>query len=169
MSGALKLYELTQQHRELERLLDGEELPPEVIHDTLEALEGDIEAKATSVAHLVLNLDSFAEQVAALAEATKKRSERIARRAESIRNYLLLNMQATGIKKIEAPEFTIAVRANPAVVEIEDYAVVPEKYMVTPEPPPARPDKKALAVALKEGEVIPGVWLRQGEHLSIKI
>jgi hypothetical protein len=167
--NSLKLYELTQQHRQLETLMDSEELPAEVIRDTLEALEGEIQAKATSVAHLVLNLENFSDQIAAMAEATKKRSERIQRRAESIRSYLLLNMQASGIKKIESPEFTIAVQANPPGVEIEDDAVLPERFMVTPEPPPPRPDKKALIAALKAGEEIKGAWLRTGEHLRIRV
>lgn len=167
--NSLKLYELTDQHRQLEKLLDSDDLPVEVVRDTLEALEGDIEAKSTSVAHLILNLESFADEINRVAEATAQRAARIKRRADSVRAYLLLNMQATDIKKIEAAQFTIAVRANPPSVEIDELAVLPEQYMVTPSAPPPRPDKKALATALKEGATIPGVWLRQGEHLSIKV
>ena len=48
------LYELTTQHRELEALADTtDDLPPEVIRDTLEALEGTIQQKAISVAAFV--------------------------------------------------------------------------------------------------------------------
>jgi hypothetical protein len=167
--SALKLYELTAQHRELEKLLDGDEVPAEVVRDTLEALEGDITAKSTSVAHVILNLEAFADQIKAAADAMTERAARVRRRAESVRAYLLLNMQATGIRKIEAPQFTIAVQNNPASVEIDELAVVPPQYMVTPPPPPPKPDKKALVAALKAGETIPGVWLRQGEHLRIKV
>ena len=48
--SALKLYEIVRQHRELEQLADSGDVPAEVIRDTLEALEGDIEAKSVSVA-----------------------------------------------------------------------------------------------------------------------
>jgi hypothetical protein len=167
MSG-LKLYELVAQHRQLEVLLESDELPAEVIRDTLEGIEGSIELKAKSVAHLVLNLESFADEIKRVADETAARAARIKRRADGIRNYLLLNLQASGISRVEAPEFTIAVRKNPAAVEIDDTAIVPSEYMVTPETPPPRPDKKLLAAALKAGAEIPGVWLKQGEHLSIK-
>ncbi len=70
--------------------------------------------------------------------------------------------------KVECPEFTIAVRKNPEAVEIDDPEQVPSEYMVTPEPPPPRPDKKAIKDALKAGAEIPGCWLRQGERLEIK-
>jgi hypothetical protein len=166
---AIKLYELTQQHRALEKLLDGDDVPTEVVRDTLEALEGDIEAKSTSVAHLILNLESFSDEIKRVADATAERAARVQRRAESIRAYLLLNLQTCGITKVEAPEFTISVRKNPAAVAISDLAVVPSEYMVTPPPPPPRPDKAKLKEALKGGVTIPGVWLEQGEHLSIKV
>jgi Gp157 protein len=169
MSTSLKLYELTSQHKQLEALLDSEELPVEVIKDTIEALEGDIEAKSKSIAHVILNLESFSGQVVEAAEAMRQRGERIRRRAESIRQYLLLNLEASGIRQLECPEFTISVRYNPPAVEIGDLAVIPPEYMVTPEPPPPRPDKKALAAALKAGITVNGVWLRQGEHLVINV
>jgi len=163
------LYELTAQYREaLAVLTDNDELPPEVIRDTMEALSGSLELKATNVAKFVLGLEAEAAAIEAAAEAIHQRSVRRKKRAESIRAYLLLNLQASGISRIECPEFTIAIRKNPPAVEMDDFAVVPEQYMFTPEPPPPRPDKKLLAAALKAGEQIPGVWMRQGEHLSIK-
>ena len=163
------LYELTAQYREaLAVLTDNDELPVEVIRDTLEGLSGSIELKSTNVAKFVLGLEAEAAAIEAAAEAIHQRGVRRKKRAESIRAYLLLNMQSCGIAKIEAPEFTIAIRKNPPAVEIDELATVPEQYMFTPEPPPPRPDKKLLAAALKAGEQIPGVWLRQGEHLSIK-
>jgi hypothetical protein len=163
------LYELTAQYREaLAVLTDNDELPVEVIRDTLESLSGSIELKSTNVAKFVLGLEAEAAAIEAAAEAIHQRGVRRKKRAESIRAYLLLNLQTSGISRVECPEFTIAIRKNPPAVEMDDFAVVPERYMFTPEPPAPRPDKKLLAAALKAGEQIPGAWLKQGEHLSIK-
>jgi len=163
------LYELAGTYRTaLAALAENEDLPPDLIRDTLDGLVGDIEVKATNVAKFVLGLEAESEAMEVAAAAMKERAARRKRRADGIRNYLLLNMQLSQIKKIECPEFTLAVRANPPAVEIDSLAVIPPEYMVTPEPPPPRPDKKLLAQALKGGATIPGVWLKTGEHLSIK-
>ncbi len=165
------LFQLTAEYRELERLEPSEDLPAEVIRDTLEALGGDLEAKATNVARFVLNVESVAEAIESAAKAMKERAAKARRRADSIREYLLANMQAAGITKIEAVEFTLAVRKNPPAVVIDDAEQIPDAYMVIPppEPPPEpRPDKKAIADALKAGTDVPGTHLERGDRLEIK-
>lgn len=57
MSGPA-LYELVAQHKSLEYLATSEDLPPEVVRDTLDGLEGELRDKAVSVAHFILNLES---------------------------------------------------------------------------------------------------------------
>ena len=46
----MKLFEITQQFRELEKLELDDDIPPEVIRDTLEGLTGDFTEKAVQVA-----------------------------------------------------------------------------------------------------------------------
>lgn len=162
------LYELTQQHRELERLADGDELPAEVIRDTIEGLEGTIQEKAVSVAAFIRNVEANAEMVAEAARQLADRARRMANRADQVRAYLLFNLQATGITKIESHEFTIAVRNNPESVRVADGAELPaEFYVAVPQPPP-RLDKTALKAALKAGRQIDGCWLEAGQRLEIK-
>ncbi len=168
MSTLPALYEIAQQYHELALLADADDLPPEVIRDTLEGLQGTLEAKATNVAKFVLGLEAEAKMIDEAAEAMRKRAELRRRRAENIRNYLLFQLQQVGIMKIECPEFRIAVRKNPEAVEINNPEEVPAEYMVTPPAPPPHPDKAAIKAALKAGAEIPGCWLRQGERLEIK-
>jgi hypothetical protein len=57
-------------------------------------------------------------------------------------------------------------------VIIADETAIPAEYMVTPEPPPppaARPDKKAIAAALKAGKEVPGAYREQFERLEIAL
>lgn len=168
----MKLYELTAQYRALETLEVSEDLPPDVIRDTLEGLTGELQDKATNVAMFIRNLESTAEAIDEAAETMRKRGARLRERAQSLQQYLLLNMQACGITKIESPFFTLAVKKNPPTVIVTDEEAIPAEYMVTPDPPPPppkRPDKKAIAVALKAGQEVPGAYSERFERLEISL
>lgn len=166
--SALTLYQIAGQYRELETLSVSDDLPPDVIRDTLEGLTGDLEVKATNVAYFTRNLEATADMIEEAARAMQDRAKRLRKRADSVRQYLLYNMQVAGIRKIEAPEFTLAIRTNPPAVVIRDGIELPDEFMVQPEPPPPRPDKKRIAEALKAGRSVEGCWLEQGERLEIK-
>ena len=164
-----KLYEIANAYKDLALLAETDDIPAEAIRDTLESLSGDLEAKSTNIAKFILGLEAEAKMIDEAAKAMQARAERRRRRAESIRNYMLFQLQQAGVTKVECPEFTIAVRKNPEAVEIDDPEQVPTEYMVTPEPPPPRPDKKAIKDALKAGTPVRGCWLRSGERLEIKV
>lgn len=168
----MKLYELTAQYRSLEALEASEDIPPDVIRDTLEGLTGELQDKATNVALFIRNLESTADAIDEAAETMRKRGARLRERAQSLQQYLLLNMQSCGITKIESPFFTLAVKKNPPSVIITDEEAIPDEYMVTPEPPPPppkRPDKKAIAAALKAGKEVPGAYSERFERLEIAL
>lgn len=161
------LYQLVTQHRALE-VLDAEEVDEQTLADTLEALEGEIEIKARSCAAHIQNLDAFAEMVKDASKKLAERAARIERKSDWLRSYLLHQMRGAGLTKIKAPEFTVSIRKNPAAVLIAEHASIPAEYMVQPEPPPPRPDKKKLKEALEHGAVIDGVALEQTERLDIR-
>lgn len=168
----IKLYELTEQYRSLEILGASEDLPAEVIRDTLDALEGDVKAKSVNVGLFIRNLESTAEAIEEAAKAMKERADRAKKRAESLKDYLLFNMQACGITKIESEYFTLNVRNNPASVVIDDANQIPHEYLkqaLPPPPPPPTIDKKKISDDLKEGVYIPGVHLEQKQRLEIRL
>jgi hypothetical protein len=165
--GMKPLFALVEQYRELERL-DVEEIDEQTLADTLEALQGEITVKATNCALFARNIETFAATVDDAALQMAERAKRLRRKADSIRGYLLNQMRGAGISKIQAPEFTVSIRKNPAAVHIAPDAAIPLEYWVTPEPPPARPDKRKLAEALKAGTAIDGVTLEQTERLEIR-
>jgi Siphovirus Gp157 len=165
----LSLYELTNQYRALLDLADSDDLPQEVIRDTLEGLAGSIEDKAVAVAKFIRNLEVHADAIDVCAANMNQRANRIRKRAERVRAYLLFNMQAASVTKVECPEFVITRRENPPAVCLREGVELPAEFMVTPEPPPPKPDKKKLADALKRGEQIDGAWLERGERLDIKV
>ena len=164
----MKLYELSVQHQQLMKLDGSDDIPAEVIRDTLEGLEGEIQDKAHSIAQMIENLDAEADAIMEASKALRERSCRVTRRAEEMRGYLMFQLLACGMQKLKFTEFTISVRDNPEAVRINDDAEIPAQFMVTPEPPPPAPDKKALKAALKDGAEIKGVWLERGQRLEIK-
>ena len=165
----LALYELATQLRQLEALSDSDDLPAEVIADTLEALEGSFEDKAAAVGKFVLSLQANAQAVKDAAAAMKERSARIERRADQLKAYLLLHLQGTQRRKIERPDIVLRVQMNPPGVTIIDEAAIPAEYWVQPEPPPKRVDKKAILAVMKAGKDVPGAAMDQGEHLRISV
>jgi hypothetical protein len=168
----VRLYELTGKYRSLELLEESDDLPAEVIRDTLEGLEGDIQEKATNVGLFVRNLDSVADSIDEAAEKMGRRAVKLRKRAQSLRDYLLLNMQACGISKIQSPYFTLSVRNNPPSVVVDNAEEIPEEYKRTPPPAPppvAVPDKAKIAKAIKNGEEVPGAHSEQGQRLEISL
>lgn len=180
------LYEIVAQYRSLEALEASEDLPPEVIRDTLEGLTGDLTIKATNVAKFILNSEAMADAVEGASKQMKARADRIRKRAESVREYLKVNMQGAGITKIEAIEFALALKKNPPAVIIEDESKIPLVFRPFPPPPPAPVrtiDKKAIADALKAHaklveaateespappSPVPGAHLEQAMRLDIR-
>lgn len=163
-----QLYVLTSQLRDLERLADESDIPPEALLDTVEALTGEIELKAQNIGQLVGNLAATAEAIDGAIADMKARKARIERHADWLKGYLQSNMQASGITKISCPYFTLSIRKNPPKVVITDPGKIPCDLYVYPPAPEPYPDKKAIAERLKGGDQIEGAHLEQGERLEIK-
>lgn len=164
------LYELAHSYREAADKLADLDLPPEVIEDTLESLDlsTDLQVKATNTAMVIRNIEA---SVAAIKEAETQMAARrkaLENRAGRIKDYLLANMMLAGVQKIECPYFKLAVRDNPASVEVYEPGLVPTEFMRQPEPPPPAPDKTAIKDALKAGQEVPGCKLTVGKRLEIK-
>ena len=89
-------------------------------------------------------------------------------RQDRFNSYLLENMNALSIKKIETPVGSVTVAKSPLSVEITDESKVPEKYktqVIT-----TKIDKTKIKNDFKEtGEVIEGVqYNTNNTHLLFK-
>lgn len=168
----MKLYELTAQYKSLETLEASEDLPAEVIRDTLDGLQGDLQVKSTNVGYFIRNLEATADAIDEAAKTMRERAERARKRAQSLKDYLLFNMQACDITKIECEHFTLKVVNNPPSVIIDNEADVPEEFWRQPPQPPMPPkviDKRALGDAIKTGRQVPGAHSEQRQRLDIKL
>lgn len=170
--NSLALWELSSQHQALATLMESDDLPGEVIRDTIESLEGDIHFKAVGCGHVIMNLEAASIAIADAAAKQLVRSQRLAKRAASLRAYLQFHLEVCGISKIEHTDFVLRLVNNTPSVIIDDPRQIPVEFMRTPEPePPPQPvpDKPALAKALKEGIEVPGAHLFRGQRIDISL
>ena len=158
-----KLYELTNDLKAIE----SEDFDEQTLKDTLEAVEGEFNDKALSIAKLVENLNGDTSTIDAEIKRLQARKAAITNKQKQLRDYLLFNMQESGITKIDCPLFKISLRKGVEKVVIDNEARIPDEFakveVVT------KIDKNEVKKQLKSGIEIPGARLERGETtLSIK-
>jgi hypothetical protein len=165
----LALYEIADQYMiDLGRLADMEDIDEQTLADTLEGLSGDLEVKSTAVAQFICNLESNAEAIKKAEAMMAERRKKIESRANNIREYLLKNLQRTGISKIESVFFNITVRENPESLIVDAQADIPPEYYTQPPLPEPVLDKIKLKAAIKAGCDFLGARLERKMRLDIK-
>jgi hypothetical protein len=171
MAQTPSLYTLSTQYVALlEKLSDGDH-DAQTVADTIEStgIVDDISTKAQGVELVARSLEQFDAPIDAEIERLTALKTRRQNAASHLREYLLHEMNRMGIKRIECPFFTIAIRDNPPAVEVFDERQIPKQFMRTPPPKPvvAVPDKPAIGKALRAGQDVPGARLRQGQRIAI--
>lgn len=158
----MKLYEITPQLVELSNM----DASDEAVRDTLEAVQMEFNDKAVAIVKVAESLDADTSAIDAEIERLKARKQVIVNRKQQLRDYLLYNMEAAGIKKIDCPLFTVTLRQGVESVEIIDQSQIPNEY-VTVEVV-EKPDKTAIKAAIKSGKEVTGAILKRGAN-SIQI
>lgn len=158
--NTLKLYEITEQARALEKLAEDSDLTPDDIADTLEGIELEFNDKAVQVGNFLMNLDPFEQGLDAEIKRLQAKKKTLQGRRESVKDYLRRNMEEMGISKIECPAFTIRLKSAQPKVAIDEEGSLPDDYVNVKTS--ITPDKRAILKALKEGEEIPGARLENG-------
>lgn len=153
----MKLYELTGALADLSSM----DVSDEAVQNSLEEFKGEFTDKAIAIIKLSENLEADTTAIDAEIERLKARKQVIVNRKNSLREYLLHNMQAANINKIECPLFAASLRQGVESVEITEQSLLPDEFVsvevVT------KPDKNAIKAALKSGQDVPGAALVRGK------
>ncbi len=160
------LYEITGQYLELlDMLQNSDEIEGEILKDTLEGIEGELEVKAENYAKIIkeLTLDAkkFEEEKIRL-EANQKALES---RAKQLKEYLYKSMQITGKTKFKTDLFSFNIQKNGGQqpMTILPDVEIPSQYLKF------EPDNAKIREALKKGEELPFARLEEyGTHLVIR-
>ena len=162
-----KLYELTGQLKELERLVSENEAPLSEVEDTIKLIEGDFEEKAINLVKVIRNKEPDISIIDEEIKRLQQMKKNINVKAENLKEYLRHNMEANGINKIECPIFSITLKRAAELVKIIDDKLIPDEYVTIKTT--CHPDKARILKALKNGEQIKGAELSSAKPaLQIK-
>lgn len=136
-------------------------MEPEMIADTLDGIEWELEAKVEQILAVCKNESAYAE---ALKEESKRLAERAKaaeNRVSSMKDYVATSLETAGKKSLKAGIHQVTVRAPVESVEITDEGSLPPEYVeyVTT----VKADKLAIKHQLKAGNAIPGASLKLGK------
>lgn len=166
------LFQIVEQHRSLLALAESDaDLDQQTLADTLEGLEGDLTLKVQSVGRVIAHQDAMAKAMDEAAANIAIRAKRLRNRMDSLKNYLMVNMQAANLPKVDSPELVVSLKKNPPSVVVFDESLVPAEFKRTPPPAPPPvpvPDKAYIKEALKAGQDVPGCRLEQGMRVEVK-
>lgn len=159
------IYELTEAYRQLLELAEDQYTDQVVLADTMEALDGEIEAKADGYAKVI-------SELGAKAKAIKQEEDRLADRRKAIENNvrriketLERSMIAMDRRKLKTDLFSFNIQKNPPSLVIDKSEEVPEEFLI---PQPSKVDNAAIKKALTGGAEFDWCHLAQSESLRIR-
>lgn len=172
----MKLYEITENYRQLfETFDDCDELSDEEVQayfDTLEAIEGEFDVKAENIACFIKELNGEVDLLTAEINNLKARKSSKDKLIDRLKDMLVDNMQAVGIKKIDRPMAKLSLRNNAQSVTFKKESAFIEwakanncDFLRFKEP---EISKTAVKQALQNGEEIPGAELVRTVSVIIK-
>ena len=165
----MKLYELTKILTDLEYELDNGTMPLEEINARLDQFSVQFEFKAAQIAKMILNYESDMAQLKEEEQRLYNKRQALNGRVDSLKKYLLGNMEALGINSVNYETVRILVQENPySVGEVSLDALPPEFIRIIPEQKVA--DKQAILNHFKQtGEIPFGVFdISRTKRLVIK-
>jgi hypothetical protein len=166
----MRLYELAAEHELLLELAESAEPGDAALAAALEDVTAAIEQKCGGIGRVLAQLDADAAACANEAERLKTKALRISGNAENLRAYVLHQMVARNIEKVEGDTFTFKLVLNPERVEVDNIAIVPPEFKKTKVVETTAVDKRAVLKAYDggRGECVPGTSIHRGQRLVIK-
>lgn len=164
----MTIYELTDEYRMLLEMAGDEDVDPDVLADTMEAIEGELEVKAEGYGKVIRQLEADSAALKTEADRLSARKKSIDSSIDRMKAVLQRSMTACNKPKIETQLFKFTIRKNPpsVVMDLDDITKIPDKYLAWQDP---KIDKSKIKEDLKAGKDLNGIaHLEQGESLQIK-
>lgn len=161
----MTLYELTDEYLYLLELTEDPDTDPEVLADTMEALEGEIEYKADGYAKVIRQLEHDAAALDTELKRIRNRKSSLEANVTRLKTALKESMEATGKTKFKTELFSFGIQNNRASVVVDDWKQLPHDFLKFSDPVP---DKTAIYEALKDGFELNGAHLEQTTSLRIR-
>lgn len=163
-----KLYEITEDLMKLYEMASDPEVDAEVLADTIEAVEGELEAKADGYAKVMAQIDGDIATLKAEIDRLQARKKTMENSKERIKKALESAMIATGKTKFKTDLFSFGIQKNPPALKIaEDVDInsIPPEYIVFADP---TIDKNKVKEAIKGGAEFEWAHMESSEGLRIR-
>lgn len=123
------LYALADEYLEGLAILGDADVPPEVVFDTLEGMQGELSDKIDAVLAYAANLQAMAEARKAEADRLAKSAKTLASKVDNLHTYVQIALQRTGIRlPLVTSRFTVNLAKNPPSTEIVNAELLPAIY-----------------------------------------
>ena len=162
------LYEITGRYLTIMDMLADSDLDPQMLADTMEGIEGELEVKCQNYAMVLKNLEGDVEaldnEIRRLTSRKKTLENNIKRMKEAVRDAMI----TTGKTKFKTELFSFSVQNNPAsvVLDTEDLDTLPDEFIRIKK----EADKTAIKAALLAGDqkLAGYAHIEQGKSLRIR-
>jgi len=160
-----KLYELTEMYQNISNLIE-EDADNETLEKALDEITDNIQMKAENMAKLIKSIEGNINALKDEEKRLQAKRKALENKVVNIKEYLENQLKAMGLKKVQGNLFTVSIQKNPQSVNILNEDLIPEKFkeVVTT----TKIDRRELLLALKEGQEIEGVEIKQTESLRIR-
>ncbi len=159
------LYLLTEQFMQLLHMADEEMFDQQIIKDTLEGVEGEIEEKADSYVKVMKSLEGDVVCIDAEIERLKTRKKTLVNNIDAMKTNLEGAMMLTGKTKFKTTLFSYNIQKNAPSLEVLDETMVPTKFLIPQEP---KLDRVAMLKYIKENGEQSWGRTKQTESLRIR-
>lgn len=127
----MTLYELTEDYKRLLTMAETEELDDEALMDTLEGIQGEIEAKADGYAMVIAELNADLDKIDKEIARLNERAKVIENNKERLKAKLFGAMDATGNTKFKTDLFSFSIITNGGKQPIKITGDVPSDFTKT--------------------------------------
>lgn len=135
----------------------------------LNACEDALDVKIESIERLCESLGATADAVRKRAQAAMERARAMEAKAARIHSWALEQLEAAGLDKFAAGQYTLARRVNPPRLEIVEHEKL-SRWLAENHPEMIRVveeiDKKAV-LTLAKSEPVPGAMIARGHHWRV--
>lgn len=136
-------------------------MDPEMIADTLDSIEWELEAKVEQILAVCKNesahADALREESKRLAERARLSENRVAR----LKEYVARSLETAGKKSITAGLHEVTVREPSRSVEITDSGALPPQFVEYETT--IKADKLAIKKLIEAGQEVPGAIIKVGK------
>lgn len=166
----MTMYELKDEYRQLLDMVDDDDVSPDALKDTFEAIEGEIEAKAEGYAMVIAEAERDVLAIDAEIDRLEARMNCRKNKIKAMKEVVKDAMELTGKTKFQTALYNFSIRKNPYKVVIDNEQMIPAEFFRIPEPELSKADlKEALKKQLEsEGTAPAYAHLEQGTSLSIR-